>query len=173
MSRSIIMPAFRQALNSGRPIEPTGVRFEVPIGRKTVPGTFLRSTLPGDKVPVYLVHQPQYYDRPELYREDGHDYKDNCERFVFFCRAALEAIQQLDLGTELVHCHDWTTGLIPAYLKTELCGVPPYDSIRQPADDSQHRLPGQLLALGHGADGHRLEVLQLAADGVLRQSQLS
>ena len=64
----------------------------MPIGRKTVSGTFLRSTLPGDKVPVYLVHQPQYYDRPELYRENGHDYKDNCERFVFFCRAVLEAI---------------------------------------------------------------------------------
>ena len=87
----VVMPAFRQALNSGRPIEQTGIRFEVPIGRKTVSGTFLKSTLPGDKVPVYLVHQPQYYDRPELYRENGHDYKDNCERFVFFCRAALEA----------------------------------------------------------------------------------
>jgi starch synthase len=126
----IVMPAFRQSLNSGQQIEPTGMRFEVPIGRKTVSGTFLRSTLPGDKVPVYLVHQPQYYDRPELYRENGHDYKDNCERFVFFCRAALEAIRLFDLGTELVHCHDWTSGLVPAYLKTELSGVPPYDSIR-------------------------------------------
>ena len=125
----IVMPAFRQALDSGRPIHPTGARFEIPIGRKTVPGTFLRSTLPGDEVPVYLVHQPQYYDRPELYRENGHDYKDNCERFVFFCRAALEAIKHFDLGTELVHCHDWTSGLIPVYLKTELCGVPPYDSM--------------------------------------------
>ncbi len=126
----IVMPAFRQALNSGRPVEPTGIEFGVSIGRKTVSGTFLRSTLPGGKVPVYLVHQPQYYDRPELYRENGHDYKDNCERFVFFCRAALDAIQLLDLRTELVHCHDWTSGLIPAYLKTELCGVPLYDSIR-------------------------------------------
>ena len=125
----IMMPAFRQAMNCGRRIEPTGARFEIPIGRKTVPGTFLRSTLPGDKVPVYLVHQPQYYDRPELYRENGHDYKDNCERFVFFCRAALEAIRLLDLETELIHCHDWPVGLIPAYLRTELCGIPPYDSI--------------------------------------------
>jgi starch synthase len=33
------------------------------------------------------------------------------------------------LGTQLIHCHDWPTGLVPAYLKTELCGVPPYDSI--------------------------------------------
>ncbi len=126
----IILPAFRQALSCGRTIEPTGIDFEVPIGRKMVPGTFLRSTLPGDKVPVYLIHQPRYYDRAELYRENGHDYKDNCERFVFFCRAALEAIQLLDLHTELVHCHDWTSGLVPAYLKTELAGVPPYDSIR-------------------------------------------
>jgi starch synthase len=126
----IVLPAFRQALNCGRPIEPTGIRFEVPIGRKTVPGTFLRSTLPGDKVPVYLVHQPQYYDRAELYREHGSDYKDNCERFVFFCRAALEAVRLLDLRPDIVHCHDWTSGLVPAYLKTELAGVPPYDSIR-------------------------------------------
>jgi starch synthase len=126
----VVLPAFRQALGSGRPIEPTGLRFEIPIGRKSVPGTLLRSTLPGNKVPVYLVHQPQYYDRPELYRENGHDYKDNCERFVFFCRAALEAIPLLNLGTELVHCHDWTTGLIPAYLQTELAGVPPFDSVR-------------------------------------------
>jgi len=126
----VVLPAFRQALNCGRPIEPTHVRFEVPIGRKMVPGTFLRSSLPGDTVPVYLVHQPQYYDRAELYRENSHDYKDNCERFVFFCRAALEAIKLLDLGTELVHSHDWTSGLVPAYLKAELAGVPPYDSIR-------------------------------------------
>jgi starch synthase len=125
----IVMPAFRQALQSGRPIEPTGVQFEVPIGRKMVSGTFLRSSLPGEQVPVYLVDQPQYFDRPELYREGGNDYKDNCERFVFFCRAALEAIRLLELETELVHCHDWPTGLIPAYLKTELCGIPPYDSI--------------------------------------------
>jgi starch synthase len=126
----VILPAFRQALNCGRPIEETGIHFEVPIGRRMVPGTFLRSSLPGEQVPVYLVHQPQYFDRAELYRENGQDYKDNCERFVFFCRAALEAIRLLDLRTELVHCHDWTSGLVPAYLKTELCGVPPYDSIR-------------------------------------------
>jgi starch synthase len=29
-----------------------------------------------------------------------------------------------------VHCHDWTSGLVPAYLKTELAGIPPYDAMR-------------------------------------------
>jgi starch synthase len=125
----LILPAFRQAMTCGRPIEPTGVYFDVPIGRKTVAGTFLRSSLPGGQVPVYLVQHDAYYDRPELYWEEGQDYKDNCERFVFFCRAALEAVRLLDLRTELIHCHDWPTGLIPAFLKTELPGVPPYDSL--------------------------------------------
>ncbi len=125
----VILPAFRHALDSGQRIEPTGVDFSVPIGRKTVTGTFLRSTLPGGQVPVYLVAHDGYYDRDELYRSNGRDYKDNCERFVFFCRAVLEAIPALDLGTELVHCHDWQAGLVPAYLKTEYAGVPPYDSI--------------------------------------------
>lgn len=130
----VILPAFRQALHSGRPIEPTGVNFEIPIGRKKVSGTFFRSSLPGDgfsgdSVPVYLVQQDGYYDRPELYGERGKDYKDNCERFVFFARAALEAVTRLNLGTELIHAHDWTAALVPAYLKTVYCGLPPFDSI--------------------------------------------
>jgi starch synthase len=126
---TVVMPAFRQALECGRPIERMGVSFEVPIGRKMVGGTFLRSTLPGGEVPVYLVEHNAYYDRPELYCERGKDYKDNCERFAFFARAVLEAIAGLDLGTELVHAHDWTSALVPAYLKTEYCGVPPFDSL--------------------------------------------
>jgi len=130
----VVMPAFRQTFQSGRTIEPTGIRFEVPIGRKIVYGTFLRSTLPGvgtqeDSMPVYLVEQDGYYDRPELYCERGNDYKDNCERFVFFARAVLEAIIRLNLGTEVVHAHDWQSALVPAYLKTEFRGVPPFDSI--------------------------------------------
>lgn len=115
---TVIMPAFRQALESGQPIEPTGIHFEVEIGRKKVVGEYLRSTLPGSNVPVYLVEQHGYFNRPELYREPSGDYVDNCERFVFFDRAVIEAIDLLGLETDVIHCHDWQTGLIPIYLKT-------------------------------------------------------
>lgn len=118
----VVLPAFRQTRNAGIPVEPSGIEVRVPIGQKHVEGHFLRSRLPGSDVPVYLLEQPDYYDRPQLYREDGEDYKDNCERFVFFCRAVLEAIPQLELDIDLVHCHDWCTGLIPAYLKTLYAG---------------------------------------------------
>jgi len=114
----LVLPAFRSTRAAGVPIEPTGVSVEIPIGQKIVRGSYLRTRLPNSNVPVYLVDHPPYYDRPELYREAGEDYHDNCERFTFFCRAALEAVERLDLGVDLVHCHDWTSGLIPVYLKT-------------------------------------------------------
>lgn len=114
----LFLPAFRQALAAGQPVEPTGVFVDIPIGQKSVRGQFLRSQLPDSDVPVYLVDQPDYYNRPQLYREDGEDYKDNCERFVFYCRAVLEGIVRLGLDVDLIHCHDWCAGLIPAYLKT-------------------------------------------------------
>jgi starch synthase len=114
----VMLPAFRQSRQVGLPLEPTGVIVDVPIGQKTVRGHFLRSKLPDSDVPVFLLDQGDYYDRPQLYREHGEDHKDNCERFVFYCRAVLEAIPRLGLPVDVVHCHDWCAGLIPAYLKT-------------------------------------------------------
>jgi len=126
---TMILPAFRQAMNSSQPIEPTGITFEIPIGQKQVTGELLRSKLPDSDVTVYLVKQDGYFDRPELYGEDGEDYQDNCERFTFFSRAVLEAIPLLDLNTDLIHCNDWCAALIPVYLKTLYKERPPFDSI--------------------------------------------
>jgi starch synthase len=126
---TVIIPAFRQARRAGIPIESTGAYVDVPIGQKTVRGNILRSQLPGSDVPVYLVDQDDYYDRPQLYREEGEDYRDNCERFTFFCRAALEAIPLLNLEVDLVHCHDWCAGLIPAYIKTLFADRDPFDRL--------------------------------------------
>lgn len=126
---TLIMPAFRRALTCGQPIEATGIDFSIPIGSKTVEGNLLLSHLPGTQVPVYLVQQDDYFDRDEIYGTNDGDYVDNCERFVFFCRAVLESIKLLNLHVDVVHAHDWPTGLIPAYLKVEYRGVPGYERI--------------------------------------------
>ena len=126
---TVIMPAYRKVRQSGQEISDTGIRFEVPIGSQVVEGRYLRSHLPGSDVPVYLVDQPRYFDREELYRETGRDYKDNCERFVFFCRAAMESIRLLGLNVDLIHANDWQTGLIPAFQKIEYENAPGYEQI--------------------------------------------
>jgi starch synthase len=125
----VILPAYRQTRYCGVPIEPMGIEFIVPIGSKTVTGHLLQSRLPGSDVPVYLVQQDSYFDRPELYRQDGEDHPDNCERFVFFSRAVLEAVRLLELDLDVIHVNDWQTGLVPAYLKIEYRSLPRYQRI--------------------------------------------
>ena len=100
-------------------IEPTGETLSIPIGSKRVSGTLLRSSLEGSGVRVLLVDQRSYYDRSSLYMENGRDYKDNCERFVFFSRAVLETVKLLDLKPDIIHANDWQTALVPALLTIE------------------------------------------------------
>lgn len=125
----VFLPAYSRALESGQPLEPTDVFVSVPIGSKTVTGRLLRSRIPQSGVTVYLVQQDDYYRRDELYSLNGSDFVDNCERFVFFCRAVLEAIRLLGLNIDVVHANDWQTGLIPAYLRTAYRGQPGYESM--------------------------------------------
>lgn len=117
---AVIMPAFRRQIGkSGIPIRDMDISFDIPIGSKVVPGRMLQSKLPGSDVTIYFVDQPEYFDRADLYREKGSDYKDNCERFVFFSRAVMESIALLEMNVDVVHCNDWQTALIPAYLRCE------------------------------------------------------
>ena len=117
-SAVVFLPGYRCALKAGARLAPTGVTVRVPIGSQTVDGNIVESSLPGSGVKVYLIDQPLYFDRDGLYGTDGIDYDDNCERFVFFNRAVLEALAPLGLAPDIVHCNDWQTGLIPVYMKT-------------------------------------------------------
>jgi starch synthase len=126
---SVILPAYRQVHLCGHPIEPLGLDFIVPIGGKTVTGHLLRSSLADGQVPVYLVQQDQYFDREGLYGGDDADFVDNCERFVFFCRAIVEAIRLLELDVNVLHVNDWQTGLAAAYLKIAYARLPRYEQI--------------------------------------------
>ncbi len=63
------------------------------------------------------------------------DYADNCERFVFFCRAVLEALRLLDFWPDVLHVNDWQTGLVPVYLR-ELYRRTGSDRLRPATDTS-------------------------------------
>jgi starch synthase len=79
--------------------------------------------------PVYLVDCPPLYDRKGLYGESGMDYPDNHIRFAVFCRAALGVARVL-FRTDIFHCHDWQTGLLPAYLRTTFATDPTFFGCR-------------------------------------------
>ena len=53
------------------------------------------------------------------------DYPDNHIRFAVFCRAALGVARVL-FRTDIFHCHDWQTGLLPAYLRSAFSTDPTF-----------------------------------------------
>jgi starch synthase len=71
-------------------------------------------------IPVYCFEREDLFDRPNLYRTAEGDYYDNLERFTFFSRASLLFAKATGMRFDLIHCHDWQTGLVPAYLGTLL-----------------------------------------------------
>jgi starch synthase len=125
---AIILPLYQCVRHGKAPLERTKHAFSAPIGGRGVDGRLWRSTLPGSDVPVFLIEQDGYFDRDDaqagrgLYQftqADGrrYDYADNCERFVFFCRAILESLRLLDFWPDVLHVNDWQTGLAPVYLR--------------------------------------------------------
>ena len=65
-------------------------------------------------ITYYLVDNEFYFagDRPY-----NHIYED-VEKFAYFSKAVLEALPFLDFCPDIIHCHDWQTGLIPVFLRT-------------------------------------------------------
>jgi starch synthase len=73
----------------------------------------------GASAEVYLVDNDEYFGRPSLY-----GFADDAERFIFFSRAALVLTKELGWKPDVIHCHDWQTGLVPVLLREELSSDP-------------------------------------------------
>ena len=67
--------------------------------------------------PFYFLEAPTLYDRDGFYGDAGGDYPDNALRFAVFARAAL-AVARRVFRPQIIHCHDWQSGLVPVYLRT-------------------------------------------------------
>src|SRR4051812_603309 len=126
---TLILPRYREASRSGLALTPTGRRLRVPIGSRDVEGRIIAADLPGSTARAFLIDQPAYFDRDELYGRQGVDFPDNCERFVFFGRAVLETIRLMGLQPDVVHCNDWQTGLVPVYLREMYRSRPGFDAV--------------------------------------------
>ena len=113
---TLVIPAYREVFSKGLPIEPTGMAFDVPIGMRHLHARIFRCQRPESRVEVLLVANDECFDRPTLYG-GSEDYTDNSERFIFCSRAAMELAARQERPFDIIHCHDWQTGLVPAYQK--------------------------------------------------------
>ena len=75
-------------------------------------------TLRHRDVAVSFVVAEEYFGRDGLYGGPHGDYTDNAARFAFFAHAVMALALRLDPPPDLIHCHDWQTGLVPPLLRT-------------------------------------------------------
>ena len=69
-----------------------------------------------DGIQFYFIDNEYYFSGAKPY---GNIYQD-IEKFAFFSKAALSALPLIGFQPDIVHCHDWQTGLIPVLLKDKV-----------------------------------------------------
>ena len=62
-----------------------------------------------ESVTYYFIEHAGYFERDGLY-----GYPDDGERFAFYQKAVLEMLWAIDFFPDIMHCHDWHTGMIAA-----------------------------------------------------------
>ena len=117
----LLLPGYRDALARAGTLKVIA-RLDLP--RLPAPATLREGRLSESRVPVWFVDFPPAYDRAGNPYHDayGNPWPDNAARFVLFARAACAlALGQTSLRwrPDIVHCHDWQTGLVPALLSRE------------------------------------------------------
>ncbi len=90
--------------------------FDIPLADKRT-GAELLATEPCKGLTVYFINKPEYFDRAGIYNENGNDYWDNGERFIFFSKCVTHMARYLSWKPEVVHVSDWQTGLVPLMIR--------------------------------------------------------
>lgn len=113
---SVIMPKYRTPQIASLHAASVYPDISVPLNGERVKASVLKADEKG--YDIYLVDNPKYFLRENIYGPPSGNYLDNDERFVFFSRAALEFLRQAGLSPDVVHCQNWPTALIPVFLQS-------------------------------------------------------
>jgi starch synthase len=108
----VILPRYNSIDPERWHLHPIKTDLAVPIDRTTETVRILQ-TPEGAGVPFYFIEAEHYFQREKLY-----GYNDDGDRFILFCRAALEFVRSIGWQPDIIHCHDWHTAIIPNWTKT-------------------------------------------------------
>ncbi|HVO33054.1 MAG TPA: glycogen synthase GlgA [Elusimicrobiota bacterium] len=113
----VILPKYKSIRGQEFGLKETGEGVRLTVAGR-LEAADIRTAKTERGVKVYFINHEGYFGRAGLYQNAQGDYSDNAERFAFFSRAALEASKAIEFRPDVVHAHDWQTGLVPVYLKT-------------------------------------------------------
>jgi starch synthase len=107
----VIMPKYKSIDEKKYKIKLLKKDIAVKLKNKTEYFNLFASKLPKSNATIYFIDH-RYFRLKNIF-----GYKNDMERFFFFCDSALGAIKAINFKADVVHCNDWQTGLIPLMLK--------------------------------------------------------
>ena len=113
----IVMPKYAN-LRHIEDAEPLDDPLIIHLGGHESYARIWQCTLPGSSAHCHLIEHNQFFDSPSVYVGPSGIEADNAQRFTLLSRAAIDLCYHMDWIPDVVHCHDWPTGLVPLYLNT-------------------------------------------------------
>ncbi len=116
---TIVLPGYRSVIDQLGPTKKEFVFNDLYL-RSDV--TLQQHQLPSSNITLLLVCSESLFDREggPYVDAEGNDWHDNADRFSQFCRAVVNLLNPLEspypISFDLVHCNDWQTGLVPAFV---------------------------------------------------------
>jgi len=110
----VVTPLYRTVPRAGLTQTARAFTLQFPFGE--VPVRTWETTV-AERVTVVFLDVPSMFDREQLYGDARGDYPDNARRFAVLSMAALTDAQAAGFVPDVLHGHDWQTGLAPLALR--------------------------------------------------------
>lgn len=114
---ALFMPGYRSVLD-GPHLKGAELshRLKIEMGDSFLPGD-VYTLKPRAGLTIYFIGREEFFDRKLPYWTGERDYDDNDARFIYFQKAVTELLRLTDFKADIVHCHDWQTGMLPLFLR--------------------------------------------------------
>lgn len=106
----VVLPLYRKIACSYHQDFELAAQYSVSINYREIPVSVWYQQV--KQVTYYFIEHQGYFERDALY-----GYMDDGERYAYFQKAVIEMMNQLAYFPDILHCHDWHTGMISAMIK--------------------------------------------------------
>ena len=114
----IITPLYRGIREKLSGLRRVDWKFDLPLGTKRVTAELFALDV-STRLTIYFIDKPAYFDRPGIYNDNGSDYADNAERFIFLSKCVVNLARHLPFKPDVLHLHDWPVGMAALMVQHE------------------------------------------------------